>query len=207
MFTALRILASILPLWVTPVAIDHPDSIHVQPRVVIIGETADEQRASVHTLSIFATAGLPLPTIEIRRHHDSSPCDGFEGLHRRFGERSVIDICTAQSGEFEQRILLHELGHAWAEHFLTEDHRHAFQQLRGWTSWLDYKRARWEDNGAEQAAEIIAWSLSEQPTAVIKIHPDSCEDLHDGYVALTGREPLHGFTKLCEPSLTSANRS
>lgn len=207
MFSTLRILASIVPLSITPLtAQPHPES-HTSSPIEFIGFTAEEQRASIHTISIFATAGLPLPILEIRRHHDSAPCDGFEGFHRHFGDRSVIDICTAQSGQFEQRILLHELSHAWTEHFLTPDRKHTFQQLRGWTSWLDYKHAKWEDNGAEQAAEILAWGLSEQPSAVLKINQDSCQALHDGYVVLTGSEPLHGYTKLCQPSRTAASRS
>ena len=171
------------------------------------GMTSAERRATDETLSLFAQAGLPLPLLEIRRHHDDDHCNGYEGLHRRVGGRSVIDVCTVSSGEHEQRMILHELGHAWSEHFLTDVRRQAFQAMRGWTYWLDYRLAEWQDNGAEQAAEIVAWALSDRPTPVIRIGANSCEDLHDGYVALTGREPLHGHTQRCGPSVTTANRS
>jgi hypothetical protein len=206
MFTAFRILASIVPLIATPIHGHQPTSVDSR-RVVTVGFTADEQVATTHTISIFAEAGLPLPKLEIRRHHDRTSCDGFEGLHRRFGDRSVIDICTAQSGGHEQRILLHELSHAWTEHYLAADAKRAFQQLRGFTTWLDYQHNTWEDNGAEQAAEILAWGLSEQPISVFKIDHDSCHELRDGYVTLTGQEPLHGYTKLCQPSVTKSTRS
>lgn len=206
MFKAIRILTSLYALLSLPVADDGPDHAPAAD-VLITGETQAERQATYHTLSLFAEAGLELPAIEIHRHHDFDPCNGFQGLHRRFGDRSVIDICTVEVGDFEQRTLLHELGHAWTEHFLGEEHKLAFQQLRGWTSWLDYDNAAWEDNGAEQAAEIIVWALSEHPSAVVKIHPNSCDDLHDGYVALTGRQPLHGYTKPCNASIATANRS
>ena len=203
MFNAIRILTSLISLVIVPIRSDHTTT----SRVVMTGMTATERRATDEALSLFAQAGLPLPLLEIRRHHDFDPCNGHEGLHRRFGERSIIDICTTETGDYEQRTLIHELGHAWTEHSLTSDRKQAFQDLRGWTSWLDYKQATWEDNGAEQAAEIIVWALSEHPFAVVKIHQNSCKDLHDGYVALTGREPLHGYTKLCKPSVATANRS
>ena len=173
------------------------------------GMTSAERRAADEALSLFAQADLPLPVLEIHRHHDLGPCDGFEGLHRSSGERSIIDICTVETGDYEERMLIHELGHAWSEHFLTNDHKRAFQDLRGWTTWLDYKRAKWEDNGAEQAAEIIVWGLEDHPAFayVVKISPNGCKDLHNGYVALTGREPLHGYTQPCKPTVFAVNRS
>jgi hypothetical protein len=205
----LVVVAATLGAAVSRVAAGEPAAATDQPpapRVVMTGMTPAERRATGETLSLFAQAGLALPSLEIRRHHDAEPCDGYEGLHRRHNAHSVIDICTATSGGYEQRMILHELGHAWTEHFLTDANKQAFQDLRGWTYWLDYRHADWEDNGAEQAAEIIAWALSEDPTPVIRIRPNGCEDLHDGYVALTGREPLHGHTQRCRTSAYSANR-
>jgi hypothetical protein len=204
MFKTIGIITSLVSLVIVPI---RPNNTTAAQAVVVTGMTTAERRATDEALSLFGQAGLPLPLLEIRRHHDLDSCNGSEGLHRRFGERSIIDICTVETGGYEQRTLLHELGHAWSEHFLNSDHKRAFQDLRGWTSWLDYKRAKWEDNGAEQAAEIIAWALSPHPIGVVKIHPNSCKDLHDGYVALTGREPLNGYTKLCKPSVSTSNRS
>lgn len=203
MFNAIRILTSLISLVIIPTSVDPTTA----SRVVMTGMTTAERRITDEALSLFTQAELPMPLLEIHRHRDLDACNGHEGLHRRFGGRSIIDICSVATGDYEQRTLIHELGHAWTEHFLSSDAKLAFQELRGWTSWLDYKKATWEDNGVEQAAEIIVWALSEQPIAVVKIRLNSCEDLHDGYVALTGREPLHGYTKLCEPSLSPAIRS
>jgi len=118
------------------------------------------------------------------------------------GATSVIDICTGSDPAYTGRTILHELGHAWSWHNLTPEHRDAFQQLRGWTQWLDADLA-WEQNGAEQAAEIIVWALSDHPVPVVKIADNTCADLLAGYVALTGLTPLHGYTSLCEEHTTS----
>jgi hypothetical protein len=213
MFNAIRILTALILSFSVPLAAERHSAHRTTAGqasatpVVFVGFTPAEQTAGEHTVSLFAQAGLPLPQLEIRRHHSFEPCNGFQGLHRRFDQRSVIDICTVEVGDFEQRTLLHELGHAWTEHFLSAGAKQAFQTLRDNTAWLDYAHVKWEDNGAEQAAEIITWALSEQPTPVVKIHRNSCDDLHDGYTTLTGLEPLHGYTKLCEPSTSTTNRS
>ena len=168
------------------------------PSIELVGMTADEEAAARHDVALFAEAGLPLPPLTINRHHDRVACNGHEGLHHEFGNRSVIDICTTESGVWEARTILHELGHAWAFHFLTRRHQLAFQALRGWRYWLNYDEAAWEDNGAEQAAEIILWGLSDHAVSVVRIDQRTCSELHAGYVALTGVEPLHGYTTYCD---------
>src|SRR5262249_3947277 len=149
-------------------------------------------------------AGLPLPPLTIRRHHhDFAPCNGNSGLHHMMGTESLIDICTAESGGQEARTILHELAHAWAFHFMTPEERQAFPDVRGWTYWLDYDKAVWSENGAEQAAEIIVWGLSDIPVPVLRIAHKTCADLRAGYVALTGLAPLHGLTNLCDEHTAS----
>ena len=165
--------------------------------IEMIGMTTDEQAAAQRDVALFAQAGLPLPPVVIRRHHDTVACHGHEGLHHTDGSRSVIDICTKDSGVWEARVLLHELTHAWAFHFLTPENKAAFKNLRGWQYWLEYDHATWEENGAEQAAEIMVWALSDHAVPVMRIDHISCADLHAGYVALTGLEPLHGITTSC----------
>ena len=115
------------------------------------------------------------------------------------GDASVIDICTSSSGQWEERIILHERSHAWSFHYLTPEHREAFKQVRDWEHWLDYDNAAWKEIGSEQAAEIMVWALSDHPVQMMKIGGDPCADLLAAYVALTGLEPLHGFTHRCAP--------
>jgi hypothetical protein len=168
------------------------------PAVVLIGLSPAESDAAYRTVALFAAAGLPLPPVTIRRHQDAAACNAHDGLHHTDGNRSLIDICTADGGNSEERVILHELTHAWAFHYLTPEHKAAFKQLRGWEYWLDYNHAEWKDNGAEQAAEIMVWALSDEPIQVNRIDQNSCAQLHDGYVALTNLEPLHGYTDRCD---------
>ena len=168
------------------------------PATELVGMTADEEAATRHQLALFVEAGLPLPPLTINRHHDRVACNNHDGLHHENGTWSTIDICTTDSRAWEARTLLHELTHAWAFHFMTPEHQQAFRKIRGWKYWLNYDEAAWEDNGAEQAAEIMVWGLSDQAVAVVRIDQRSCDELHAAYVALTGLEPLHGYTTYCD---------
>ena len=66
-------------------------------------------------------------------------------------------------------MVLHELAHAWSTIGLPVERRHAFQVLRGWEHWSDYDLAEWRDNGTEQAAEIIAWGVSNKAAPTVQI--------------------------------------
>jgi hypothetical protein len=166
--------------------------------VQLTGMSADESAAAFRMVALFADAGLELPPVTIRRHVDTSACNGHDGLHHTVGDRSEIDICTVETDGVETRVILHELTHAWAFHHLTPERKEAFKQLRGWDYWLNYNHAEWKENGSEQAAEIMVWALSEEPIRVNRIDQNSCAELRAGYVALTGLEPLHGLTDRCD---------
>ena len=193
-FTAIATVATGLVIPQETVASGHPPT---QP-IEIIGMSADEEAATLRDLALFAEAGLPLPPMTISRHQSRVACKGHEGLHQTDGTRSVIDICTTESGVWEARTILHELTHAWAFHFMTKEQMDAFQNVRGWHYWLDYGHAAWEENGTEQAAEIMVWGLSDHPERLMRIDHRSCAELHAGYVALTSLEPLHGYTDFCD---------
>ena len=173
------------------------------PAIEIVGMTHAEETATLRSVALFAEAGLTLPPVVIRRHHDTAGCNDHDGLHRVDAQRSVIDVCTDDGGDGEQRTIIHELGHAWSFHAMTPEDKEAFRAARGWQFWLDYDHAGWADNGAEQAAEIVVWALSEQPVEVRLQHRTSCTELHTGYVALTGLAPLHGHTERCDDTEAS----
>jgi hypothetical protein len=170
----------------------------ITPAVQLTGMSPSEEAAAYRMVALFADAGLELPPVTIRRHDDTEGCNGHDGLHHSVGNASEIDICTVETDSAETRVILHELTHAWAFHFLTPERKEAFKQLRGWEHWLDYNHAEWKENGSEQAAEIMVWALSEEPIHVNQIDQNSCAELHAGYVALTGLEPLHGLTDRCD---------
>ena len=159
----------------------------------------DHQKIALCAAGLFAEAGLELPPIDFRGHTGLEGCFGRAGSHQREGDRSTIDICTDTTGAFSTWILyLHEMSHAWAEHRLSPERKAAFQELRGWEHWRDYDAADWHENGTEQAAEIMVWGLIDRPWHCMRIFQNTCEDLHEGYVTLTGLAPLHGYTDQCE---------
>ena len=182
------------------------------PRVVAGGEAVAAPSANVlndlssdqvdvvnHAVELFGDAGLRLPPLVITASDDDGPCGGTYGVHRRHAWGSEIMLCSARTDEWFRRVVLHELAHAWSEFGLTAERREAFRLLRDWDHWMNYELAEWRDNGAEQAAEVIAWGVSDRAAPTVQIAEDSCADLRTGYVTLTGVEPPHGITSLCGP--------
>jgi hypothetical protein len=165
---------------------------------VTIDMSASEREIALRAAESFDEAGLQLPPVVIHRFHNKAGCNDNDGLYRIHGGHGEVDICTTDGAEWQQRLMIHELAHAWSLSYLTPAHKEMFRQLRGWKHWLDYNHADWKDNGAEQAAEIIVWGLSDHAVPVMRIDHHSCAELHDGYVALTGLEPLHGYTGRCQ---------
>ena len=160
---------------------------------------AEVQEMAEWALDLFDQAEMELPAIEFRFHGDDvSGCNGNEGLHRPRGELSIVEICTSVVGWSTQVMVLHELSHAWSEYSADADDLAAFQELRGYDHWLNYEEALWHENGTEQAAEILVWGLVDRPMDMARILDNSCDDLLAGYVTLTGDQPLHGFTDLCD---------
>ena len=208
MFNAIRIFTAFISLATGSLSPNATAVVADQaPVVVMIDMSPEEQAETLRIVGYFAEAGLPLPPVTFRHHLDPAGCNGSDGLHRSVGSRSVIELCNAGPGSGTDRVILHELAHAWSFHSLTDERKAAFKELRGWKYWLDYDNADWADNGAEQAAEIIVWALSDHPVQVIKVDHNTCTELLAGYITLTGLTPLHGYTKLCEPPITTAIRS
>lgn len=152
------------------------------------------------SLGLIQDGDLPIPTVRFVHHgDDASHCRDRRGMHRLIDDGSVIDICTTQTRFADQRMVLHELSHAWVEQFVDEERREEFRDLRGWTYWRNHEEAPWHENGSEQAAEILLWGLIDRPTRIIHIHDRSCEALERGYRVLTGKAPPYGLEAECLP--------
>ena len=95
----------------------------------------------------------------------------------------------------------------WSTIGLPDQRRDAFQVLRGWEHWSNLDVVEWRDNGTEQAAEVIAWGVSDKATPTVQIDHDSCAELRTGYLTLTGIEPSQGLTSLCGPPSQTVTRS
>ena len=170
-----------------------------EPRVQLIDLSPAQSDVVNEAVALFADAGLVLPGLIVRGSSDDEVCGGRDGRHRSLEGWSEIDLCTREASAWERRVVLHELAHAWSSHGLTEERKAAFQALRGWTYWEAYDHAEWRDNGTEQAAEIVAWGVNDHAAPTVQIGHSTCAELRTGYLTLTGSQPRHGLTSLCDP--------
>ncbi len=95
--------------------------------------TTDKQQELIAwALYQYEKAGLDLPVLQIHPHSDKTACKGNRGL---FGSGSTpwkIMLCAD-----DRVVFLHEMGHVWSEHTLTESERSEYVTQRGMESWND----------------------------------------------------------------------
>ena len=141
-------------------------------------------------LTRFDRAGLVLPPLVISFHDDRPGCGGNFGLYRS-GAPAQVDICGFNWDRFvvtAKMTMLHELAHAWIGHALTETAREGFLDLRGLRNWGD-DEFPWEEQGSEQAAEIIAWALMDADLDLTRFRDANPAALSEAYRHLTGSLP------------------
>jgi hypothetical protein len=113
--------------------------------------TAEQAQVVVWAEARFAEAGLELPTIPYRFHDHEDECDGHRGIYRiRTG---MVEMCTTL-----EKVMLHEMAHAWAEANMTARDKAEFVARRGLPTWGS-RKFPWEERGTEHVAEILAWGL------------------------------------------------
>jgi hypothetical protein len=135
----------------------------------------------------YGAAGLDLPAITLRFHDTDAGCRGNVG----WTEGSHVDVCGRVAMEAgPQRIVLHELAHAWCDTNLGEDDRAAFDALRGVSTWNDGS-STWKQRGTEQAADIVAWGLGDGSMLPLIDGDRAPAALAEAFRFLTGTEPLH----------------
>ena len=145
----------------------------------------------------FESAGLVLPDVNFIVHDSISMCDGHVGYY--WAETNTLELCR-----LDEKTLLHELAHAWANQNLTNEQRETFIELRGLDSWND-QQTEWEDRATEHAAETIMWALLDHDATVrwvdqtgtetrtlLTIGNSSPTALAEAYGTLTGRQPPFG---------------
>lgn len=164
------------------------------PAISIEGATVDEVALVEWAAGRFQAAGLELPDLTVEFHDGLASCKDGYGLYRVAA--STIKMCNRGGMKTEPRhTLLHELAHAWKFENLTEEETTAFTQRRGLEMWD--ARGQWWQMGREQAAEIMAWGLVDEPLEIHWIQLEPCDDLAADFEALTGRQPLNDFTESC----------
>ncbi len=133
------------------------------------------------SLQRYADQGLELPhvTIEMR---SIGKCPTHDG-RQLSGSLAVVD------GEYrikvcgERRTLLHELGHVWDKHNMTDGDRSEYMELRGLDSW---RHDVWHLAAGEHVAETMTWALDSIYLPPSRIPNNSAAELAAGYELLTG---------------------
>lgn len=152
----------------------------------------------------YAAAGLPLIDVRVGVYDDETSCgEGRKGYHYVGDDGvSVVLVCALHKAprlqeRSRRHVLLHELAHAWTEQQLTQTDKDRFLAARELSVWSDGETA-WGHLGAEHAAEIIAWNISEAPYLP---HPEltdsGCDGFTIGYVILTGHPAPPNRNPIC----------
>lgn len=152
--------------------------------IAIRGGTSAQRAMARWAIDRFASAGLPLPPLEIRFHREVSGCDDRLGSF----EDGVANFCGVHANSMSRRTMLHELAHGWVDARVPGDLRERFMRLRQLETWNDH-RVEWEGRGTEHAAEIIGWALNGHGdgTDLASIPNNTPSKLAVAYRLLTGR--------------------
>ncbi len=161
----------------------------------IRGADAEMEEQILEAMELYAEAGLELPPLRIYVHDNNEPCLGHMGLFGKDGDTQRIDIC-----EWDQRVVVHELAHAWERHSVDEASRQDYLALTGLEVWNDHSVAH-PARGIESAAEAIKWGLLGGPVQRMSLAHHG-EDL-ERYELLTG-VPSPRIAHLDEASTQSA---
>lgn len=156
----------------------------VDTETKITGGTPAQQEMARWAIGRFETAGLSLPSLEIRFHPTPNGCDGRLGGYAG----GTVDLCGVHVNLMSRRTLLHEIAHGWVGATVSADLKARFLRLRQLESWND-PRVDWQERGTEHAADIISWALCDQGTGtqLPSIPRNAPDHLADGYELLTGR--------------------
>lgn len=138
-------------------------------------------------LARYRAAHLAVPAVDVYFHPDPSGCRGNLG----YTAGGRIDLCVRLEMEpGPERIVLHELAHAWGAAHLGQETRTAFAAARGLAAWNDLGQP-WKDRATEQAAEIVAWGLGDGTMSPMISGDRDPDRLADDFRLLTGADPLH----------------
>lgn len=150
----------------------------------ITGGTPAQRAMARWAVERFEAGELRLPSLEIRFHRSRNGCEGRLGGY----SNGTADICGVHVNWMSQRMLLHEMAHAWVEANVSADLEARFLRLRQLETWND-QAVDWEERGTEHAAEIISWALDDQGTGtrLPSVPLNAHDQLADAYELLTGR--------------------
>ncbi len=170
-----------------------PTSAASSGRVEIVNATPALVAHVDDAFDAFTAQGLPAPTVgSITFDPDDPFCESHLGRYT-FSTRAVLccfDEQTMQTSDAElrrgeQRVLLHELAHAWTQQHTTAEQRDAFTALHGVESWND-GADQWHERGIEIAAETFVWVLWDHDRPPRSLASKDRELLAEGFELLVG---------------------
>lgn len=154
------------------------------------------QRFSVAQLEAPLVASLTFAPVPACENRDGVVFDNGIGHPDLVICKSEADVCTPSPDncagfDSQGRLsVLHELAHVWLLANEDEPRQQTFVRRVDAASWDD-RTSRWFERGVEQAAEVIAWGLMDEPAVLGRIGDPPCETLTDGFTILTGTAPLN----------------
>lgn len=163
---------------------DYPATTEVADNMVF-AQTEDQVAQVERALDVYASAGLDLPHIEFWMHDTTAGCVADDGGLRAgylLGGRGVWTIFMCGS-DFT---LLHELGHVWDNHVMTDDKRAEFLTLRKADAWSGVE---WSRAGGEHLADVLAWGLSGGEVRPSRTLPNDDASLAQAFETATGSTP------------------
>ena len=188
MGTALRVTIALLALLSFSGTAPRPTGTVIPGAEGIVLHTPGTVQEELLTWSIkrYRAAGLELPPVEVSFHAEQAGCRGNVG----YQVDGKVDLCVRLAIEAgPERIVLHELAHAWCDEHLTDAARERFMASRRLTDW-NGSTTDWKARGYEQAAEIIAWGLGDGSMLPLIDGPTDLASLTVDLRLLTGIAPL-----------------
>jgi hypothetical protein len=176
-----------LELNVTPAVAEQGNPAEPPTGVQVTGGGKEAVRLVDWAVTQYESAGLSLPAINVRVHHDQAPCEGHLGLTYNTPDAATVHLCTPGNGRgiVDRLILVHELAHAWVAENVDAAGRDQFIGVHGLEAWWESANG-WERQGVEWAAETIAWAVSDEDVRLIGEVDDDPAAIRRGYETLTG---------------------
>lgn len=147
-------------------------------------------------ISRFPAARLTAPTVASvafsEEAHQAQCAGDLRGLALKAGPSSRIYLCYAEDGTsppFARELLLHELAHVWMWENLDQPTQQRFIDRFDLPTW-DVTDVPRDKRGIEQAADVIAWGLADEPSRNSLLANRSCADRAEAFKLLTNAAPL-----------------
>ena len=164
----------------------------VTPAEPVIFAIDVDEAAYENTIATFEDSGFTAPEFLARFHTTDEACKGHRGLHVVTTDGvSTIHVCATHDNPLviemvRERTLMHEVAHAWVNQNVSDQQMADFMELRGLSVW-EGNGAAWADLGAEHAAEILLWGMTDETRNINwQIDDSDIENLRAAYRILIG---------------------